>query len=215
MSKKEESLGTITKNRAVKIFEALGFKTAGKWDVARLQKKIVKLDTLIEGAELDSKTLKRVNEILRAQTKGRKVAVVDPDDAAADKQRDKGVKDAAKREVIRKAEKKGVTAKKEKSDEKKDAKKAKATKKQEKRIVERVKGKNKKVVSNKKKAETDNFGSRQGTIKFAINAVLTKRPKTMQQILKDAKVKNQQTGHLKDLIDAGYVKKGDKGYVLA
>ena len=51
--KSEANLGTVTKNRAIKIFEALGFQTADKWDVERLQKKLVKLSTLVEEAELD------------------------------------------------------------------------------------------------------------------------------------------------------------------
>ena len=114
MSKKQkENSGSVTKNRAIKIFEALGFKTASKWDEARLQKKLIKLDTLIEGAELDKKTQKRVNDILRAQKGGRKVVVIDPDDAAADKKRGKEVEDSKKRVASEKAEKKGKAQRKQ------------------------------------------------------------------------------------------------------
>ncbi|HUU86362.1 MAG TPA: hypothetical protein VMX17_01245 [Candidatus Glassbacteria bacterium] len=64
--------------------------------------------------------------------------------------------------------------------------------------------------------ETDKFGSRKGSIASKINAVLTKQPKTMEQLQKDADVENQQNGHLKKLIEAGYAKKVDgKGYALA
>lgn len=138
MSKKEkESSGTVSRNRAIKIFEALGFKTASQWDAARLQKKLVKLDTLVEGAVLDKKTQKRVNEILRAQKRGRKVTVVDTEDAAADKKRGQAVKDSQKRTANAKAEKKVKAEKKEKSAAKKKTKDVEATKKQEKRIAEK------------------------------------------------------------------------------
>jgi len=127
-TKKKQFSGQVTKTRAIKIFEALGFKTAGKWDVAKLQRKLLKLDTLIEGTDLDKKNLKKVNEILSAQAKGRKVIVVDVEDVAAGKQREKDVKDAAAREVKRKAEQKTKAKAKEKAETKKTAKKAKAKK---------------------------------------------------------------------------------------
>jgi len=127
-TKKKQFSGQVTKTRAIKIFEALGFKTAGKWDVAKLQRKLLKLDTLIEGTDLDKKNLKKVNEILSAQAKLRKVIVVDVEDVAAGKQREKDVKDAAAREVKRKAEQKTKAKVKEKAETKKTVKKAEAKK---------------------------------------------------------------------------------------
>jgi len=130
MSKgKEESLGTITRNRAIKIFEALGFKTASKWDTARLQKKLIKLDVLVGGTELDSKTQKRVDEILRAQKKERIVTVVDVEKVETNKQLEQDVKDAKRRETDRKAEKKKQASKKEKKMSKKKTEKTKASQK--------------------------------------------------------------------------------------
>lgn len=108
--KNKENSGKVTKNRVIKIFEALGFKTAPKWDVPRLEKKLIKLEGFIEGAKLDKKTQKRVNEILRIQKKGRKVIVFDPDDEAAGKSRGQDVKDAQMRAASKKSEKK-TTAK--------------------------------------------------------------------------------------------------------
>jgi len=204
-TKKKQFSGQVTKTRAIKIFEALGFKTAGKWDVAKLQRKLLKLDTLIEGTDLDKKNLKKVNEILSAQAKGRKVIVVDVEDVAAGKQREKEVKDAAAREVKRKADQKTKAKAKEKAETKKTAKKAKAKKTTKKAVA---------ASDKKKKPGIDKFGGRTGTIKAKINAVLTKKPKTMQQLLKDAKVENQQSGHLKNLIEEGYVVKIGKGYAL-
>jgi len=127
---KEKSLGTITRNRAIKIFEALGFKTANKWDTARLQKKLIKLDVLVGGTELDIKTQKRVGEILGAQKKGRIVTVVDVEKAETNKQLEQDVKDAERREADRKAEKKKQAVRKEKGASKKKTEKTSATKKQ-------------------------------------------------------------------------------------
>ena len=124
--------GEVSLTRARMIYKALGFQTAGNWSAASLQKKLEKLDTLIEGADLDKKNLKKVNEILSAQAKGRKVLVVDIDDVAADKKREQDVDDAKKRESQRRVEKKEKTATKEKASVKKKvegertAKKAKA-----------------------------------------------------------------------------------------
>lgn len=202
--KKEKFSGQVTVTRAIKIFEALGFKTAKQWDRPRLQKKINKgFPEQAEGTKLDRKMQKRVNEILRALKQGRKIIVVDVADAAADAKREQEVKDAGKREVARKADKKVKDGKKEKAEVKKTAKKVVA-KKQAKKAV---------AVAKEKKG-VSKFGSRSGTIKASIDSVLTKKPKTMEQLLKDAKVDNQQNGHLKNLIEAGYVVKSDKGFAL-
>ncbi len=211
MSKKEtnsESAGTVTLSRAVLIFEALGFKTAGGWDVARLQKKLVKLDKLIEGANLDKKTQKRVNAILKAQGAGRTIMVINPEDAAASKVRSKEVGDAAKREETRKEEAKLTRGKKDKKTQENKDKKSKDEAGRSKGKKEKTEKKERKVI------EKDKFGSRVGSIQAAINAVLTRKPKTMEQLQKDADVANQQNGHLKNLIEAGFAEKGDKGYSL-
>jgi len=126
--------GKVSLTRARMIYEALGFKTAHNWNAAKLTKKLEKLDTVIEGAELDKKNLKKVNEILRAQNKGHKVIVIDVDDIAADKRRAKDVTSAQKRVAARNKEKKSKTAKNEKVAAKKNADKSKA-KKQDKKAV--------------------------------------------------------------------------------
>ena len=134
MSTKKKFSGQVTMNRAIKIFEALGFKTASKWDVHKIQKKLGKLHELVEGVELDPKNLKKVNQILRAQNEGKKIIVVDVDDVVAGKQREQDVKDAQKRAVTREQERKTKTVKKEKAMAKKKAKKSEA-KKQAKKAV--------------------------------------------------------------------------------
>ncbi len=131
MSKKKKKkgkkfTGEVTKTRAVKIFEVLGFKTANKWDVARLQKKIQNLPDLIEGAKFSSKMQRRVDIITRALGRGTKITIVDVEDATADDKRKKEIEDAAKREETRKKTKKAEVVKKEKGASKKAAKKDKA-----------------------------------------------------------------------------------------
>jgi len=48
-----------------------------------------------------------------------------------------------------------------------------------------------------------------------INLVLSKKPKKMSQLVKEAKAVGTYYGHLSKLIEAGHVKKIDKGYSLA
>lgn len=139
---KKKFSGNITLTRAIKIFEALGFKTAGKWDAKRLEQKITNLPTLVEGAELTPKIQKRVNTVLRALKRGQKITVIDVEDIEPGKKRDKAVKDAEKREVERKSEEKVDTKKKAKASKKKAAKKEVA-KKQAKEAVAATKKKGK------------------------------------------------------------------------
>ena len=203
MSKKEKFSGSITKTRAIKIFEALGFKTASQWDAGRLQKKIVKLPELVEGAALDDKTQKRINVVLKALGQGREVTVVDVDDATADKKRGKDVDDAAKRETERKVEKKDKDKKKVKKEEKKTVKKEKA-KKQAKKAV----------AAGKEKKGLDKFGSRKDSNGAKINAALGKKPKKMKQLMDDTGLESSFYNHLNKLVEAGHAKKSEKGYSI-
>ena len=208
MSKKKKKkgkkfTGEVTKTRVIKIFLAQGFKTADKWNAARLQKKIQNLPDLIEGAKFTDKMQKRVDRILNFLSQGQKIIVVDVEDATADDKRKQEIKNAAERETKRKIEKKAKDKSKVKAEVKKTEKKDKS-KKQAKKAV----------AASKEKKNIDKFGSREGTIQAKINIVLTKKPKTMEMILKDAKIGNQQSGHLRNLIEAGYVIKSDKGFAL-
>ncbi len=103
-----------------------------------------------------------------------------------------------------------VSATPEKKTNTKSTKKKKAAKK--KTTAESVS--KEKETKKQKKTGLDKFGSRKGTIQARINAVLTKRPKTMQQILDDAEVDNPQSGHLNNLIKAKHIVKSEKGFAL-
>ena len=203
---KEKFSGSITKTRAIKIFEALGFKTACNWDVSKLQKKIENLPNLVEGAKLDDKTQKRINVVLKALKDGRKVAVVDVEDAAADKKRGKAVEDAAQRESGRKAEKKAKGKKVEVKEEDKPVAKPKSkTKKKTKKVV---------VITSKEKKDVDKFGSRKGSDAAKVNAALGKKPKKMKQLMADAGLESSFYNHLIKLVEAGHVVKSDEGYAI-
>jgi len=144
MSKKKKKkgkkfTGEVTKTRAIRIFEALGFKTAGTWDVIRLQKKIRNLPNLVEGANFTSKMQRKVDVILRALEREQKITVVDIEDAEAAKGREKDVEAARKREVVRKAEKKAKDKSKTKTEEKEAAKKEDTKKKAKKAVATKEK----------------------------------------------------------------------------
>lgn len=127
MGEKKDS-NVVSKNRAIKIFTAIGFKTANKWDEPRLTKKLKALDTLVDGVDLDKKTKKRVNEILRMQKKHGEVRVVDIDNVVEknklQKQVDKSLKEAKEKKAAKKTgAKKSTTKKTTKATKKKEPKK--------------------------------------------------------------------------------------------
>jgi len=216
MSKKKKKkgkkfTGEVTKTRAVKIFEALNFKTASGWNVTRLQKKIQDLPDLIEGAKFTSKMQRRVDIIVRALGRGMKITVVDVEDATADAKRKREIEDAAKREAKRKSEKKAKDKSKAKAEDKKAAKKD-TSKKQAKKAV----------TAEKKKSNKDLWGFRQGTFRAKVNTFLreTKKPVSLSQTIKQAKKvgasgKGPWGGYLDSLVEAGHLKKDKDGAYIS
>lgn len=62
----------------------------------------------------------------------------------------------------------------------------------------------------------DKWGFKEGTFAFKVNAVLSaKTPKTMKEIVEEAKVENTAYDHFKKMIEKGYVVKMEDGYRLA
>jgi hypothetical protein len=59
---------------------------------------------------------------------------------------------------------------------------------------------------------TDKFGSRIDSKCARINAVLSTEPKRMKTLLKEAGLSNTQYGHLRSLIEKGFVEKTNKGF---
>lgn len=82
----------VTKSAAVALFEALGVKTAGKWNNARLAGKISKLNEMeTEGAELDGEKGELLTGILSSLENEEEVELID-DGEAAEKPKKKGKK---------------------------------------------------------------------------------------------------------------------------
>jgi hypothetical protein len=68
----------------------------------------------------------------------------------------------------------------------------------------------------KSKAKTDRFCSRLGSMGAKINACLSKKGKTMKELVEEAEIDDTMYSHMKKLIEAGYAKKTDDGkYKLA
>ena len=85
----------------------------------------------------------------------------------------------------------------------------KVTKKSKKKVAKKTVKK-----TAKKTVETDKFGSRVGSNKARFNAVLSKKPKKMAELVKEAKLSGTFYEHVNTLIDAGHVEKTDKKYKL-
>jgi hypothetical protein len=206
----ESKLFEISKNRAILIFTALGFQTANQWDVIRLKKKLMKLHNLIEGAEVDQRTQKRIDGVLRAVNDGCDIVVTDDDNAKENKRIEKEVNEAKERESERKKEamKKNATKTAKKTGKKVTAKKT------GKKVTAKKTGK--KVTAKKTtKVEKDKFGSRVGSSKALFNACLTRKLKTMRELVKEAKLTGTYYEHIKTLIKSGHVEKVDgKGFRL-
>lgn len=60
----------------------------------------------------------------------------------------------------------------------------------------------------------DRFGSRIGTNNSKVNACLTGTPKTMTQLVKEAKIEGTVYSNLNKLVKAGYVQRTEKGFKL-
>lgn len=66
-----------------------------------------------------------------------------------------------------------------------------------------------------KKEDVDKYGARAGSVMAKVNAVLGKKPKTMAQIIAEAKIDRECYGHMRSLVEKGIVKKSDEGFYLA
>lgn len=72
-----------------------------------------------------------------------------------------------------------------------------------------------KAESNGEAVGTDKFGTRLGTKQAAINAILSKKPKKMKQIMEEAGMEESFYNYCNALVKEGYVVKTDDGYALA
>ncbi len=168
----------------LKLFEALGFKTAKTWSPERLQKKIKQLPDLVDGVKIrNPKVRKILKAILDTTAKGGKVVL----------------KSLVEEEIE-------TETKKEKEQEMSKKKTKKVSKK--KARVETVKVKKTDV-----EKKVDSFGSRVGSKNATLNKCLSKKPKGMAQLVKEAKLSGTFYTHLNQLIDGKFIKKTEKGFV--
>lgn len=203
----------ITKTNATLLFVELGFANATNWDTAKLTTKINQVADKV-GADQDMKTdegTKLLKQVLEASESGTKIVVTEDEEAPKSKKAEKPAKKAAKpaadeddeeEEAPAPKSKKGKPAapakeedeEDESDDDEKPAKKAKASKSEGK----------------------DRFGNRVNSQAGQINAAMSKKIQTVEQIaeatgLSEARVRS----HMQYLIGrelAEHVE--DKGYRL-
>jgi len=175
----------------VKLFEALGFKTAKSWDESRLLAKIKQLPELMEETKVKNPNVKKVvKKLLEADS----ITIIP----------------TGKTGKAESSERPSEAAMRKSAKGKKKPAKEKATK-------SKKKPKEKKEKKEKAKAEVDRFGRRLGSQGALIDEKLSKTGKTMEAICKETKLPARRVNtHLKGLITKGFVKKdkNDKYFVI-
>ena len=179
----------VSREKSLALFKALGYKTANKWDNARLQKKLVELskEGTTEEPTLDDAMAGVFERVLDA--KGDVVLKDSKDEAKGTEAKPKSDKKPEADQPKKK--KKKVTAGKSAAEVKPKAEKK------------------------KKDAAMDKFGSRVGSQAAKINSCLTKKAKTMAELMGEVGAESTFYNHLNKLVKAGHVAKTDDGYKIA
>ena len=206
----------ITRSRALEFLKAIGYKTAHNWKNIDISKKLLNISEMIDGVDLEKFPMKKLlGKIINADS----IRIKSDDDDSESK-----LETTKMAKKDKKKKKKNEESTDEPTVEKKKKKKDKSGKKKKDKSGKKKDGKKKKDKSGKKKGKKkssgeskglDKFGCRKGTIKAQVNATLTKKSKTMATIQEEAGIENSQTGHLRDMVEAGHVVKTSKGYKLA
>ncbi len=191
---------TIKKETVVRLFEALGFKTAKTWDEKRLQAKLKQLPELVEETKVKSPKMKRIlKKVLSASEIIFKSEEPERPSEAATAEPDKVTK---KKKPT--AEPGKVTKKK-----KPTAEPGKVTKTKKKKTTAKKK---EAKTAKKSEVEKDAFGRRLGTQGALIDTKLDKTPKSIKQLVKECKLsKGRISTHLRWLVEKGFVKKDKDG----
>jgi len=199
----------IKKEKVVEILVGIGFKTAVKWPLEKVQKKVNLLHTIVD--EDTTTNDDALDELLDE--------IISTDDVEVTRNKKK-----AKKEVEAEAEAEPEVEKEEKPEEKAKKKKDKSsTKEQPKKRVKNKTGKTDSKKSGKKpkaKEEVgcDKFGSKLDSDNAKVNATLSKKGKTVRQLTEKAGVelKSKYYAHLDRLIEAGHATRDSDGtYKLA
>jgi len=197
---------TIKRKTAVKIFEALGFKTATKWNAKRMAAKLGNLEDLTDGVDIeDPKMASMIKKIVKAD----KVII---GESTKTEEAPVEEKKTSKKKSAKKSKKKAKKADKEVETPKKKKKEKKSAKKSDKKKSAK---KTDKKTSAKDKKGMDSFGSRIGTNNAVINKCISKKPKNMKEIVEQAGLSGSFYNHLNKLAEKGLIKKNDdKKYSL-
>ena len=182
----------IKKRTVVKLFEALGFKTANTWDDSRLMRKINEIPELVEEVEVKNPKVKRlIEKILKASE------VILKEEKS--KRPSEDVEEETQEETQKEKEK-TMSKKSEKSKKKKKAAK--------------------KTFANyrfiKKKKGCDAFGRRLGTQGALIDEHLDKKGKSVKQLIEECKLPAARISfHMRSFVHEGFLKKDkDNKYIL-
>ena len=182
----------ISNEKAIALFTALDYKMADKWcDNAgspRMVKKIKQLAELVTEenvAKLDATNAQTLTDLLEAVEKGEDIMVGDA-----------GPKPKKKGKVVMKTETK-------KSPKKSESKKG------GKKVAKKTSPKAPAVA-----ADLDKWGARKGTKTANFNAALTKKAKTMKELIDEAGSDQVMYNHANKLIEQGVIVKTDDGYKL-
>lgn len=175
----------IKVKEAVKLFKALGYKSANKWDVERLQKKMNKLSELVE--EDTSTGDVDLDNLLATILKADKIKIIKEENEA-----DSGEEETEE------------TAEVEETEETEEAPEV------DKDIKEPKKPKQKR----EKSVKTDKFNCRIGTVNAKINEFLSKKPISAKDIAEKLSLSTPRVkAQLAALVRKNLIVKEEKGYV--
>jgi len=176
---------TVKKETVIKLFEAMGFKTAKDWNDSRLLRKVKELPELVEEVKIKNPNAKKLLKKLMA---AEEVVFAGGGKEKKEKVEPECPSEVAMRKTAKKKPKKKTVTKKKR----KVAKKKKTKTKEEPKI------------------EKDAFGSRLGSKQAALNKCLSNKPQSMKELITKAKIKITLYNHLNRLVEKGAVKKNDK-----
>lgn len=188
----------VKRSALVRLLVAVGVETAPKWDLARLKKKATR--GLMEMNDPDDPL---VNEIESKEDKDLLIALL----AAAGNKEDVEIEDDGDGQAeaaAKPAEKPAKPAKKPKADKPAPAEKPAKPAKKPKAEGAAANGEG-----------VDQFGFRKGSKASRIAGVITKTPKSMQELMAEAGLDKQQYGYVGKLVERGLVVKTDNKYALA
>ncbi len=205
----------VQKASVVQMFKDYGQSAADSWNENRLRAKVQALPEYVkkikeEGeVKIDeiSKESQELCELICKEVLSDEGVIVFDVETETQTKESKKVKTATKKKASekKKPEAKPEAKAKTESNGKLDS------------AIEKFKkaGKSAKAKAKKTTGEVDKFGSRVGSKAASINAFLTKKAKSMKEIMEGLKLNDTCHHHMKKMIEAGHVKKTDDGFALA